>query len=58
MLAQNESLQRRFNTLPKFIPYLQKIGRLESWQRNVLGCIVIRLRTQFRHHVWAILEAL
>ena len=49
LLTQNESLQKRLNNLPQFIPYLQKAEQLEPWHRNVLGCIVIRLRTHFRH---------
>src|ERR1035441_10058833 len=49
LLAPIESLQRRFDNLPEFIAYLQKTDRLESWHRDVLGCIPIRLRTHFRH---------
>ena len=47
--AQNESLQRRFNNLPQFIPYLQETTQLESWHRLLLGTIVVRLRTHFQH---------
>ena len=49
LVAQCERLQERFNNLPRFIPYLQKTTQLECWHRNVLGCIIIRLRTHLRH---------
>ena len=49
LLTQNEYLQKRFKNLSEFIPYLQKTTQLEPWHRTVLGCIVIRLRTHFRH---------
>ncbi len=49
LLAQNESLQKRFHNLPEFISYLQTADQVEPWHRKVLGCIIIRLRNNVRH---------
>ena len=48
LLAQAESLRCRLSNLPEFIPKLQA-SLIEEDQRHVLGCILIRLRTHFRH---------
>jgi hypothetical protein len=47
--AENERLQWMFDRLPDFIASMQRGTRLELWHETVLGCILVRLRTNFRH---------
>ncbi len=47
--ARYEILLRRFGNVQSFISNLQKTDKLQPWNRDVLGCILIRLRTNFAH---------
>jgi hypothetical protein len=49
LLAQNQSLLRRFEGVQHFIPYLQQTTVMERWYRDLLACILIRCRTHFTH---------
>lgn len=47
------SLDRRFDGLKPFVPVLEKCGRLEAWQSNIVGAIPLRARLNYDHLKYA-----
>ena len=48
LIATAISFEKRFDSVNQFIVKLQKHG-LETWYQDIIGCILLRCRTNFGH---------